>query len=89
MTPQFEAIAMLNLMFESHDGRPVDNAVLTRKDYAFLVEVLAAATNQNVHQGSADSGTLERDRRAAGWKCKAHFAIAVRDGRGSQRRATK
>lgn len=41
MTPQLEAIAMLNIMFESHDGRAVDNAVLTRKDYAYLVQVLA------------------------------------------------
>lgn len=35
---------MLNNMFKSHDGRPVENAVLTRKDYAFLAEVLTAPT---------------------------------------------
>ena len=40
MSPQLEALAMLNNMFESHDGRPVDNAVLTRADYGFLIRAL-------------------------------------------------
>lgn len=44
MTPQLEALAMLNNMFESYDGRPVENAVLTRRDYALLAQALTART---------------------------------------------
>ena len=44
MIPQLEALAMLNNMFESFDGRPVENAILTRKDYGFLIQVLTART---------------------------------------------
>jgi hypothetical protein len=49
MTPQLEAIAMLNNMFESHDGRPVDMAVLHRKDYAALVEALSLSSSGTPH----------------------------------------
>lgn len=41
MTPQaLRALDMLNNMFESHDGRPVDMAVLHVSDYRALVEAL-------------------------------------------------
>lgn len=45
MTPQLEALAMLNNMFESYDGRPVKNAVLSREDYALLAQALTARTS--------------------------------------------
>lgn len=43
MTDLIEAIALLNKRFESKDGRPVDQAVITRADYRALVEAMAEA----------------------------------------------
>lgn len=45
MTPkQIDALRMLNDAFESHDGRPVEQAIITRADYRMLYEALAEGT---------------------------------------------
>lgn len=45
MTPrQLEALRMLNDAFESHDGRAVDQAIITKPDYRLLYEALAEGT---------------------------------------------
>lgn len=59
MRPEMEALAMLNTMFESHDGRPVDMAVLHRKDYGFLAEVLSNAANTRPEVGEHEMETVE------------------------------
>ena len=45
MTPkQLDALRMLNDAFESHDGRPVDQAIITKADGRLLYEALAEGT---------------------------------------------
>lgn len=45
MTPkQLDALRMLNDAFESHDGAPVMQAIITRTDYRLLYEALAEGT---------------------------------------------
>lgn len=45
MTPkQLDALRMLNNAFESHDGRPVEQAIITEADYRLLYEALAEGT---------------------------------------------
>ena len=41
MTKQMEALRMLNVAFESHDGAPVREAIITQVDYRLLFEALA------------------------------------------------
>lgn len=48
-----EAIQLLNKKFESKDGRPVDEAVITKADYKALVEAMAEA---DAELTSHDSG---------------------------------
>ena len=62
MTPQLEALAMLNNMFESYDGRPVEQAILTRRDYAALVQALTARTTY-----ASPSEAVERDAARYRW----------------------
>ena len=44
MTKQMEALRMLNLAFESHDGAPVMQAIITQADYRLLFEALTEQT---------------------------------------------
>lgn len=40
MSKKMEALQMLNLAFESHDGAPVMQAIITQADYRLLFEAL-------------------------------------------------
>ena len=40
MKPNIEALAILNKLFESRDGRPVDSATITREDFKRLFDLL-------------------------------------------------
>lgn len=44
MNKRMQALAMLNLAFESHDGTPVEQAIITAADYRLLFEALMEPT---------------------------------------------
>ncbi len=75
MTPQMEALEMLNKRFESRDGLAVDSAVITRQDFKQLFDALLS----NQPEGGAVALLMEvvADRKEAIWSLGTDLVVRI------------